>query len=192
MVTIMSKHTANRREAIKSLLAIYAAGALAACSPGSKEASESKDLTYAASGQFLGSAEMALLSGLAQTIMPETDTAGAIEAGVPQTLQSLVSEWGDDGIRLYWRAGLRNLSNVLGSKFATLSSAERHDVLSAYDAQVFGDAVDDKFYKDMKAGIVSAYYMSEPGATQELHYDPVPGDFKGCVPFSEIGKAWAT
>ena len=36
------------------------------------------------------------------------------------------------------------------------------------------------------------YFTSKPGATITLRYDPVPGDFKGCVPMKEIGRAWAT
>jgi len=44
----------------------------------------------------------------------------------------------------------------------------------------------------MKRTIATAYYMSEVGASEELNYDPVPGDWRADVPFSEIGKAWAT
>jgi hypothetical protein len=37
------------------------------------------------------------------------------------------------------------------------------------------------------------FFTSEPGATQVLQYDPVPGAYKGCIPLSEAGngKAWA-
>ncbi len=193
---MMSNLNEGRRDTIKALLAISATGALTACKPktrdDSKSVSGNRDLVYAAKGQFFNAKEFAFLSAVAQTIMPKTDTAGAIEAGVPETIQSLVSEWGDDSFRAYWRAGLRGVSNELEGSFAALSPAERQAKLADYDSKVFNDSIEDKFYKDMKHTIVSAYYMSEPGATEELHYDPVPGDFRGCVPFSEIGKAWAT
>jgi len=34
--------------------------------------------------------------------------------------------------------------------------------------------------------------MTEVGADEELIYDPVPGDFQGCIPFEDVGRAWAT
>lgn len=76
--------------------------------------------------------------------------------------------------------------------FAKLPAVERETVLTKFDAGVYGDTIKNDFYKDLKSSIGAAYYMSEPGATEELNYDPVPGDFKGCIPFSEVGKAWAT
>ena len=188
----------NRRSAIKSLLAISSLGALAACgkreNQGGKTASTT--LEYAAKGKFLDVNEVGLLSALAQTIIPKTTTPSAVDAGVPQTLQDLLSNWGDDNLRLYWREGLSELSNSLkqaaGQAFEKLSELQQNNVLGRYDAQAAKGDVDDPFYQDMKRTIATAYYMSEVGATEELHYDPVPGNWRGDVPFSEIGKAWAT
>lgn len=191
----MDSLNTDRRDAIKALLAISAAGALSSCKASSSDNAAKvvdKDLVYAAKGQFLNANEFVFLSAIAQTIIPKTETAGAMEAGVPETLQSLVSSWGDDNVRTYWRAGLRDLNDAIGEDFTNMAPEQRHSALAAYDSQVFENEIENKFYKDMKSSIVKAYYMSEPGATEELHYDPVPGDFKGCVPFSEIGKAWAT
>ena len=38
------------------------------------------------------------------------------------------------------------------------------------------------------------YFVSQPGATQVLQYNPLPGPFRGCVPLAEAGngKTWAT
>jgi hypothetical protein len=43
----------------------------------------------------------------------------------------------------------------------------------------------------MKELTLVGYYTSEPGATQELRHEKVPGRYQGCVPLSEIGRAWA-
>jgi hypothetical protein len=43
----------------------------------------------------------------------------------------------------------------------------------------------------MKELTLVGYYTSEPGATQELRHEPVPGRYQACVPLSEIGRAWA-
>ena len=65
-------------------------------------------------------------------------------------------------------------------------------MLGGYDAKVFSGQIDDGFYRDMKRTISTAYYMSEPGATQELAYEAVPGEWKGCVPLADYPKTWAT
>jgi len=73
-----------------------------------------------------------------------------------------------------------------------LPALQRNNVLTKYDNDVFTGRTENKFYRDIKQTIATAYYMSELGATEELHYEPVPGEWRGDVPFSEIGKAWAT
>lgn len=188
----------NRREAIASLLAVSAAGALAACS-GEADPDVStvdSDLDYATPTTFFTDAEMAFLSAISDTIIPDTETAGAVGAGVPDTLQSLASVWGNDDYRRYWRTGIRSLDESLPGSvdrgFSDLSPDERENTLKKHDEQVFNDTIKDRFYRDLKRTIVQAYYMSEIGASEELAYEPVPGDWKGCVPLSDYPKTWAT
>jgi hypothetical protein len=44
----------------------------------------------------------------------------------------------------------------------------------------------------MKELTMLGFFTSEPGATQVLQYEAVPGAYKGCVPLSEVGRTWAT
>lgn len=181
----------------KGLLAISAAGALAACGQSANEPSGAlPDPKPEPKSGFFDTSEMALLAALGQTIIPKTETAGAVEAGVTETLQDLATDWGDDQFRTYWRMGLANLKTALtteaGISFEDLSIPDRATALAAYDAKVFDGEIDDGFYRDIKATIVAAYYMSEPGATEELEYDPVPGEWIGCVPLADYPKNWAT
>ena len=178
----------ERRDALKLLLAISAAGA-AACSENeeSPRTSEVDKLTLS---------HMATLTAVVDTIIPTTDTPGAVEAAVPETLSQLVSEWGDESFRRYWINGLtalgQDLAKIGGQSFSKMSAKARENLLAQYDADVYAGKVQDSFYKDMKATAATAYYMSEPGATQELRYEAVPGEWKGCVPFEDIGRTWAT
>jgi len=184
---------ADRRDAIKALLAISAAGALSACLEGPAEGSGASKLSLAPS---LSASEMALVAALAQTIIPKTETAGAIEAGVPATLQSLFTDWADDNHRNYWRTGLEKLEKHFvksgGQPFAQMTASQQSNLLGKYDAQAYAEEGFDDFYKNMKSTIARAYYMSEPGATEELAYESVPGEWRGCVPLSEQPKTWAT
>lgn len=46
-------------------------------------------------------------------------------------------------------------------------------------------------YPRFKDLILTTYYLSEPGATQELRLEPVPGPWRGDIPYSEVGRSWA-
>jgi hypothetical protein len=55
-----------------------------------------------------------------------------------------------------------------------------------------GGAAGKPFIIEVKELVITGFFTSEPGATQVLQYNQVPGPFKGCVPLSEVGKTWAT
>ena len=193
----MTQFHLDRRDMFKGLLAISAAGALAACGKqGLEEERAASERPPVRPGAAFDASEMALIAALAQTLIPKTETAGAKEAGVPETLQDLATDWGNADFRTYWRAGLSALNTALtgsgGGRFDELSPEARANALSAYDAQVFEGELTDGFYRDFKATVVQAYYMSEPGATEELAYEPVPGEWIGCVDLSDYPKNWAT
>ncbi len=47
------------------------------------------------------------------------------------------------------------------------------------------------FFRMMKEMTLAGYYTSEVGATEELRWLAAPGRFDGCIPFEEVGRAWA-
>jgi len=187
----------NRRGAITALLAISAAGALAACGPPERVTASDTgtSMDFASPTEFFSASEMAFLSALAQTIMPKTDTAGAVEAGVPDVLQDLASVWGDASYRKYWREGIAALGTALTTSveqdFAAMNDSQRLAILKPFDASVYDGSITNQFYRDAKSTILQAYYKSEAGASEELAYEPVPGEWIGCAPLSEYPKTWA-
>jgi hypothetical protein len=46
-------------------------------------------------------------------------------------------------------------------------------------------------YYKLKDLLVTAYYMSEPGATQELRYEHIPGAWEPSIPLTKDTRAWA-
>lgn len=58
--------------------------------------------------------------------------------------------------------------------------------------EIFGKPDARHFFLTTKELTVAGFFTSEPGATQVLQYEAVPGAFHGCVPLSEVGKTWAT
>ena len=198
----MTNSTLNRRETIAALLAIASASALSACGSSVEEGGTADvSVAFGNGAEFFSADEMALVAAIADTIIPDTDTGGAVAAGVPAVIQGLVSDWGDDVYRKYMRGGLAklggNLQREAGQPFANLNAARRENLLGKVDAAAFSEAgfedeAQTDFYKAFKTTVATAYYMSEIGATEELAYEAVPGEWIGDAPLSEFPKTWAT
>jgi gluconate 2-dehydrogenase gamma chain len=173
----------SRRTMLQSLVALPALSLVASCGVGGAGKAEvAKD-------------QLAFLSSLADTIIPTTPSSpGALAGKVPATLADVLNIWASAETRGRWSKTLAALKTELdGGKdgsFEKGNAEERTARLGKLDAAVFANYEHPlKAYREVKSTIATAYYMSEPGATQELRYAPTPGDFKGSAP---MGKTWAT
>jgi gluconate 2-dehydrogenase gamma chain len=137
-----------------------------------------------------------VLDAVAEQVYPKTDTPGAREAGVPQFVDKALGGWLDPEQAEWIRTGLDRIDEDakvrFGARFVALAPAQQAEILKRNDRLAhFGQAAN-HFFRSLKDLITIGYFTSKPGATVTLRYDPVPGDFKGCVPMKEIGRAWAT
>ena len=113
---------------------------------------------------------------------------------MPQLIDRMMVIWALPETQGAWLAGLAAIDarakRERNTAFTNLGADDQFDMLSRHDAEAL--AGKDNNYRQIKSTIVEAYYSSEPGATEELRYDPVPGPYRGCVPFDEIGRTWST
>lgn len=139
-------------------------------------------------------------------IIPTTDTPGATEAGVPDFVASIVFDWYTAPEQIDFFDGLRALDqHCLASEQLPFHEASEANRVAALQAQAqiaghyqpaptpFGPPAEDPnapFFSKIKALVVLGYYTSEVGATRELIYMPVPGEYKGDVDFAEVGRQW--
>lgn len=83
-------------------------------------------------------ARFATLTAVADTIVPKTDTAGALDAGVPAKLDALVGVWATPEHKAEIIAAIDKVDVEARAKqgkgFAELSPAERTAFLTPYDA----------------------------------------------------------
>ena len=133
------------------------------------------------------------LDVVADLIVPVTDTPGARAVGVPQFIDRAVGDWCSPAQAKLLRGGLDQLDvdarAANGAAFADLTAAQQTALLTRYDK---GGDPQRPFFGLLKELTTIGYFTSKPGATVALRYDPVPGDYRGCVPLKEIGHAWAT
>ena len=138
-----------------------------------------------------------LVSSLAKTIIPETDTPGALQTGVPGFIEEMVYTGYTEDARSLFLGGLDTFDALAaeseGSLFADLDPETQY----AFAAEQNRLAIESElspppFFLIMKELTMMGYFTSEAGAKQALRYERIPGRFDGCVPFEDVGKTWAT
>jgi gluconate 2-dehydrogenase gamma chain len=192
----------DRREALRktALLmgAAVSATALAGIMQGCKATPE---LTYTPS--FFTEDQARIISELAQTIIPKTDTPGAKEAGVPGFIDQILKECYKKEDQDKFITGLADFDakakEAHGDSFIYLDPEKQLAFVKAQNEAavnaVKADASQPRpFILSAKELTLLGFFTSEPGATQVLQYEAVPGSYKGCIPLTEAGngKTWAS
>jgi len=143
----------------------------------------------------LTAAQARILDVAAELIMPATDTPGARDAGVPQFVDRAVAGFCTPADVQAIRAGLDRMEADAradhGAAFVALTPAQQTALLTRYDSEARARR-EGAFFPVLRDLVTVGYFTSRIGATQAARYDPNPGDYRGCVPMSEIGRVWAT
>jgi len=177
----------NRRDALFGLSLSFVAG-----SAGYAWAQPALGWTPTA----LTPAQAAVLDAVAELVYPKTDTPGAREAGVAQMVDKAIKGWLEPAQAGFVKSGLDKIDAdaraAHGAGFVALTAAQQSALLTRYDQEATAARPKPHPFGALKDLITIGYFTSKPGATVTLRYDPVPGEFRGCVPMKEIGRAWAT
>jgi hypothetical protein len=146
-----------------------------------------------AKGGFFTAPERGTLAALCDTMIPRTDTPGAVDAKVPQFLDSLMSNWASAAHKAQFRETVARLDRSARAEFgkplASAPAAARTAWLTKQDAALL--AAGDGGYRDFKRLLLTGYYFSEAGATQELRYELVPGVWEPSIPITPDTRSWA-
>lgn len=177
----------DRRALLRS--AILLAGGAIAGLPGTALA----QLAAESATRFFTPSQFATLAEMVDVIIPRTDTPGAKDAGVPGYFDAMMVNWASDERQADFRAIVEGVDRAAqaaaGKPLPALPPEQRFDVVRAFDAERMGAG--DATYSQFKELVLTLYYLSEVGATQELRYEAIPGAWE---PWNEIGpdtRAWA-
>lgn len=185
----------NRREALKQGFLVIGGTVVTGAAVSSMLVSCQTEAGMSWTPEALTETQAKIITKAMDTIIPTTDTPGAVDAGVPQLLDQFVKNGifgAEDAKKM--TDGIAALDaqaqEQFGKPFASLSGEEAMEHLSALD-QAFVEGKDEGgFFGDLKNFTVFAFATSEAGGTQHLQYNGVPGDYSGCVPIEEIGVTW--
>jgi len=136
-----------------------------------------------------------LVTKIADILIPSTDTAGAVETLVPQFVDRVVklrlTAEDQTAVQAGFKAFEEACQAANGKGFLKCSDAEQLAFLQAQEKTAL-KSEDPTLFGGLKELIYRGYFTSEVGATEVLKYESVPGNYDGCIPFSEVNGSWAT
>ena len=137
--------------------------------------------------------QRALMTALSERVIPTTDTPGAIAAGVPAFIEKLLADWAAPADRLPIIAGLDAIEARSRQDYAASAAqatpAQQDALLTlAMTGGMPGGSV---FFDAFRQLVITGYYTSEIGITQEREYLPVPGEYNGAFPYSQVNKVYS-
>lgn len=195
----------NRRDAIKKS-ALFAGAVLAGPSLLSLLQSCTKIDRLNWQPLFLNDDQALFISALVDTLLPATDTPGALDVKADIFIDLVFAKSYDHVAQQQVRNDIDQFNagskNKYGDEFASLNSENRKKCLLDHEndsgkfrKRVWGTAVGEEkqplgFYKSLKSLTLWAYFSSEEVGREILVYDPIPGEYRGSVPLSEVGNSW--
>ncbi|EAZ81332.1 gluconate 2-dehydrogenase subunit 3 family protein [Algoriphagus machipongonensis] len=156
--------------------------------------------------QFLNQEQAVFVSSFVDTILPKTETPGALDVKVDIFMDLMYAKTYDENGQKYVVEEIdkfnANCKDEYGDVFANLSTEDKTAVLKKAEAEtakfnpgVWGTAVGEQkpvgFYRQLKSMALWAYFSSEEVGKNILSYDPIPGAYLGCIPLSDVGNTWS-
>jgi hypothetical protein len=144
------------------------------------------------------------LDDVAETILPKTNTPGARDAAVGQfiarysaacysTEHIALLKFGISDIEARMQAlqGKRFRQASAEARISLLVSIDRQAKEHAHRADTTPGEPSPHYFTLIKQLTLFGFFTSEPGATRVARYRPVPGGYKGCIPYIKGQTFWA-
>ncbi len=156
---------------------------------------------------YFSKSQRQLVAAIAETIIPRTDTPGAIDARVPRYIEIMVAQWLNDEERSIFSRGLIELDERAvqqhGYSFAELNARQQTDILETLETEasdsswydignVRRDFISDApFICQIKEFTVWGFFTSEVGGTEVLRSNIMPMRFDGNLPLGSNDSSWS-
>ena len=197
----MLNPTFDRREALGRMALLLGVAALPATA-----------LAAPAAGTrpFLSPARLRLLGAVADTMLPRTDTPGALAAKVPARLDAMLGHWASAATRDAIAGALTRIDEAArtahGKGFAALPAIGRATLLTDHDKAALKPAPGaatanlslfralpecvDPGYRALKGLVIELYYYSPEATATELVYEHVPGKFEPSLKLTAASRPY--
>jgi hypothetical protein len=147
-----------------------------------------------------------LIGHLAETIIPQTNTPGALQANVAPVIVKNIKDCCDKKTQHHFINGLKAIAHYAEEAyhlpFPQLSFLQQTACLQAFQqkekfrlgmaGKIKNKILGKPFFALLKEYTTMAYCSSMKGAQEGLAYQYIPGSYQSCLPLQPSQKAWAT
>lgn len=164
---------------------------------GCSESAPEKQPDQPAGGQVLhyfSPEQFALVTLVADTLLPRTESPSASDVGVPATVDVILGKVFTKEAKEAFKAGWSSLDAYLSqNNFPQQVAGERKALLQALELAEKPELVDAQAgYLELKQQFIAYYLSSETIGENYLNYLPIPGRYEPCIPVGDVdNKAWA-
>lgn len=137
--------------------------------------------------------QRATMVALSERVIPTTDTPGAIAAKVPEFIEKMLADWASPDDKTPIIAGL----NAIEARSQSVNKLSAAKATAAQQDMLLTEAMEGvlpegrAFFDPFRQLVITGYYTSEIGITQEREYLPVPGEYNGAYPYSNVNKVYS-
>lgn len=221
-MTSINPQNPSRREMIKKMGVALGASISANSILAAVDSFYQKQSSNKGTRSILTESELQLVAEISDLIIPTTDTPGAKAANIHGFIDHMLTHCYSKETTLAFKKGLALIDeqskNEAGELFLQLPKERQFSMLENLDAEMTANNIDRAekdffsrlnrfvsrklmsnkdlaiidFFSLLKYLVIFGYSTSEIGATQAMRYIAIPGMYRACVPFDEIGRLWAT
>lgn len=190
----MSDELLQRRELLRRAAWLLGGAVSAPAALAILQGCSAKDQPGAAdwTPRFFKGAEADVVTAIADTILPKTTTSGALDAGVPAFIDSVMLAVYPEEAQQRFHAGFTEFEAAAradGKAFLDQDAAGRAaTVTKALETALSGSPDPRPFILMVRELTLLGYFSSRVGITENMEYVPVPTAYRGCVPLSQLKK----
>lgn len=155
--------------------------------------------------KILNKEQAHILSQILDRVLPATESPGALDVGVDQFIDRMLDNVFPEVIQNGFAGGIDSFNAVAKERhskdFVKLEGEKQDELIREYEEKSgplpgsmwgfsFGDPTEFPFYRMMKELALIGYFHSEKIGKEYLAYNPIPGPYEGCIPYSDVGKIW--
>ena len=133
---------------------------------------------------------------LVDLILPRTDTPGAIDVDVHFTIDQLLHSRFNDLDKAQLLQGIDNIELLsqmnFDKPFINTTETEKQFTLDFLSKDATSSAnPNNHLFFVLRGLVITTYFQSPRIAKKVLKYDPIPGEYNGCIPLDDINGQWA-
>lgn len=155
--------------------------------------------------QVLTEDQSRTIGAIADTILPKTDSPGALDLLVDRFVDVMIqTTYKDDDKATFisdLNAFMASCEKEYGSSYDELSADQKVEIIAELEKssdknveKVWGKKIEadrpTPFYRKLKGLVLLGYYTSEEVGKNIFSYDPMPGAQIGCIPLADVGNSW--